>query len=88
MLPIVRFFVHLYQCTVSPLLCLLTGPGAGCRFQPTCSDYFLQAVETHGFFRGTWLGLRRLARCHPWGGRGYDPVPPCAKTTAERLVCE
>lgn len=42
---------------------------------PTCSAYFLEAVETHGIGRGSWLGLKRLARCHPWGGCGYDPVP-------------
>ena len=76
MLPVVRFLIRLYQCTLSPLLRLLTGAGAGCRFQPSCSEYFLQALETHGFIRGSWLGLKRLARCQPWGGSGHDPVPP------------
>ena len=46
-----------------------------CRFWPTCSNYALDALESHGFWRGSWLTTRRLARCHPWGGRGVDPVP-------------
>lgn len=61
--------LRLYQLLISPLL-----PPA-CRYFPSCSNYMLQAVRKHGAFRGTWLGLRRLCRCHPWGGHGYDPVP-------------
>lgn len=76
MLFLVRFFVRLYKWTLSPLLSLLGGPSSGCRFEPTCSGYFVEAVEVHGFFRGSWLGLKRLARCQPWGGSGHDPVPP------------
>ena len=72
---LVRFFIRVYQCTLSPLLRLLCGPESGCRFTPSCSRYFLEAVETHGLRRGTWFGLKRLARCQPWGGCGYDPVP-------------
>jgi putative membrane protein insertion efficiency factor len=75
MVPIVRFLIRIYQWTISPVLSFLGGPGSGCRFQPTCSGYFLEAVETHGVLRGSWLGLRRLGRCQPWGGQGYDPVP-------------
>ncbi|MDP9186850.1 MAG: membrane protein insertion efficiency factor YidD, partial [Verrucomicrobiota bacterium] len=52
--------------------------------------YFLEAVETHGFISGGWLGLKRLARCHPWGGCGHDPVPKqiCARRVAKSLACE
>lgn len=67
------FFIQLllfYKKAVSPYL-----PHA-CRFMPTCSEYMLQAIQEHGFFKGISLGLRRLLRCHPWGGCGYDPVPP------------
>ena len=56
---------------------LLLGPllGPRCRFLPTCSEYGLTAVKAHGPWRGGWLALRRIARCHPWGASGYDPVP-------------
>jgi putative membrane protein insertion efficiency factor len=51
-------------------------PGVStCRFIPSCSAYGLEALDTHGAVRGSWLTLRRLGRCHPWGGHGYDPVP-------------
>jgi putative membrane protein insertion efficiency factor len=62
-------FVKVYQRTLSPLL------GGHCRFEPTCSRYALEALADHGAVRGGWLTLRRLLRCHPLGGRGYDPPP-------------
>ena len=74
----IRILIRGYQLLVSPLLSMILGPGCGCRFQPTCSQYVLEAVETHGHLRGGWLGLKRLLRCQPWGGYGYDPVPPAA----------
>ena len=70
-----RLVIRVYQVLISPLLGFITGPGCGCRFEPTCSQYMLEAIETHGVVRGGWLGLKRLVRCHPWGGRGFDPVP-------------
>jgi putative membrane protein insertion efficiency factor len=68
--------LRVYRATLSPLLAALTGPGGGCRFHPTCSAYALEAVQRHGAGRGSWLALKRVARCHPWGGCGHDPVPP------------
>lgn len=62
--------IRLYQRCISPLL------PPGCRFMPTCSAYAAEAILRHGIARGGWLALRRLMRCHPWGGSGYDPVPP------------
>ncbi|CAN5489758.1 membrane protein insertion efficiency factor YidD [soil metagenome] len=91
MLPIVRFLIRAYQYTISPVLSALGGPGAHCRFQPTCSRYFLEAAERYGVLRGSWLGVKRLARCQPWGGQGFDPVPPRACAARHRnanLVCE
>lgn len=58
-----------YQRWVSPLL------APSCRFQPTCSQYAKEAIERHGALRGGWLSLRRIGRCHPFGGSGHDPVP-------------
>lgn len=75
MVSLVRFFIRAYQWTISPVLSWLGGSASGCRFHPTCSTYFMEAVERHGVLYGSWLGLKRLARCHPWGGQGYDPVP-------------
>lgn len=61
--------ISAYRYLVSPLL------GPRCRYLPTCSEYALEAVERHGPLKGLWLTLRRLGRCHPWGGSGHDPVP-------------
>lgn len=61
--------IRLYQVTLGPLM------GGHCRFEPTCSHYGIEAFRRHGPFRGTWLTFRRLIRCHPFGGSGYDPVP-------------
>lgn len=61
--------IKLYQYLLSPLL------GASCRYTPTCSQYGIEAIRKHGPFKGGWLTLKRLSRCHPWGGHGHDPVP-------------
>jgi putative membrane protein insertion efficiency factor len=58
-----------YRYAVSPLL------GINCRFEPSCSEYAREALLRHGLFRGGWLAARRVARCHPWGGSGHDPLP-------------
>lgn len=76
----IRLLIRLYQWGVSPILSAICGPGCGCRFEPTCSEYFLQAVEEHGSWRGSWLGVKRILRCQPWGGQGFDP-PPAAPLT-------
>ncbi len=73
---LLRGAVKAYQWGISPLL-----PGS-CRYLPTCSDYAREAIERHGPVRGTWLAVRRLGRCHPWGGSGYDPVPGVASGCA------
>lgn len=67
--------VRLYRGAISPALATLFGPGAGCRFTPTCSAYAAEAVQTHGALTGSWLAAKRLCRCQPWGGCGHDPVP-------------
>jgi putative membrane protein insertion efficiency factor len=71
-----RLSVRVYQLTLAPFLLWLGGPGSGCRYEPSCSRYFVEAVETHGALHGGWLGMKRIGRCHPWGGCGCDPVPP------------
>lgn len=66
---VVMLPILFYRQFISPL----TPPS--CRFTPTCSQYALEALRRHGVLRGSWLTIRRLLRCHPWGGSGYDPVP-------------
>ena len=61
--------VKFYQLAIRPLL-----PNA-CRYTPSCSEYTIEAVNKYGALKGSWLGMKRIARCHPWGGHGYDPVP-------------
>lgn len=63
--------IRAYQVCVSPII----GGRAACRFTPTCSEYTRQAIEKYGVVRGIWLGVRRIMRCRPGGGFGYDPVP-------------
>ena len=62
--------VRAYQLVLSPF------SGGACRFHPTCSEYAMQAITTHGLTRGSWLALKRVARCHPFARPGFDPVPP------------
>ncbi len=70
--PVSKIFIGLirfYQGAISPM----TPPS--CRYQPTCSQYAVEAIQKYGAVKGSWLALKRIARCHPWGGSGYDPVP-------------
>ena len=69
-----RVLHRLYKLMISPLI------GDVCRFEPNCSDYFIEALEVHGFFRGLFLGIRRLLRCHAFNPGGLDPVPPKFKS--------
>lgn len=62
--------IKFYQQSISPMF-----PPA-CRYTPTCSQYAVEAITVHGPLKGLWLAIRRILRCHPWGGHGYDPVPP------------
>ena len=66
---ILTAIVQFYKKFISPLT------PASCRYHPTCSSYMIEAIEIHGAFKGFWLGIKRIASCHPWGGSGYDPVP-------------
>ncbi|MDR3328143.1 MAG: membrane protein insertion efficiency factor YidD [Prevotellaceae bacterium] len=63
------FPIRVYQKLVSPML------PPSCRFTPSCSQYAVEAIARHGIFKGGWLAVKRICRCHPWGGSGYDPVP-------------
>ena len=73
MLNILNYFlivpIKLYQILLSPLI------GPSCRFTPTCSNYAIEAINKHGPFKGLWLAIKRISKCHPWGDSGHDPVP-------------
>ncbi len=66
---ILIYLVKFYQKFISPMC-----PGC-CRFRPTCSEYMIEAIKVHGAIKGVYLGIKRILKCHPWGGSGYDPVP-------------
>lgn len=66
---ILLFLVKIYQYLISPML------GPSCRYTPTCSEYSQEALKKYGAFKGTWLSLKRIGRCHPWHDGGYDPLP-------------
>jgi putative membrane protein insertion efficiency factor len=73
-----RGLIRLYQLVLSPIL------PPSCRYLPSCSDYAIEALASHGVVAGLWFAARRIARCHPWGGSGYDPVPPAAPAGRRR----
>ncbi len=76
---LIVLLIRLYQKTLARLL------GPSCRFEPSCSRYTLACVELHGPFRGSWLGIRRICRCHPFNAGGYDPPPPLSGPPADSL---
>ncbi|MBC7693003.1 MAG: membrane protein insertion efficiency factor YidD [Methylotenera sp.] len=78
--------VRAYRVFISPFIHLLAGPAYGCRFQPTCSEYAAQALETHGWIEGGRLSLMRVCKCHPWGPMGEDPVPSRLQSTHSHLI--
>ena len=61
--------IRVYQLIISPLL------GSNCRFMPTCSEYAMESLRSHGLIKGSYLTIKRIGKCHPWGGHGYDPIP-------------
>ncbi|MAZ73857.1 MAG: membrane protein insertion efficiency factor YidD [Flavobacteriaceae bacterium] len=67
------FLIRVYQRAISPIF------PSTCRYQPTCSHYGVEALQKHGLFKGGWLTIKRIGSCNPWGGSGYDPVPPVSK---------
>ncbi|HEV7606038.1 MAG TPA: membrane protein insertion efficiency factor YidD [Steroidobacteraceae bacterium] len=70
---VLKVLIRGYQLVISPLI------GPRCRFYPSCSHYAIEAIETHGALRGSWLTMKRISRCHPWHEGGFDPVPACCK---------
>jgi uncharacterized protein len=66
---VLLILIRFYQLTLSSVM------GRSCRYLPTCSDYARQAIELHGARAGGWMAIKRISRCHPWGGEGFDPVP-------------
>jgi uncharacterized protein len=67
---VLLLLIRFYQLTLSSVM------GRSCRFLPTCSDYATEAIQVHGSGRGSVMAMKRICRCHPWGGEGFDPVPP------------
>lgn len=80
---LLRAAIRVYQWTLAPVI------GVNCRFAPSCSEYACEAIGTHGALAGVYLGARRLVRCHPWGGSGFDPVPEESplRVAARRCAC-
>jgi len=77
---VLRGVIILYRFTLSSVM------GRTCRYAPSCSEYALEAIKRYGAGRGSWLALKRFARCHPWGGHGFDPVPDLDETEKNKKV--
>ncbi len=76
------WLIRIYRVTLALLI-----PGQ-CRYLPTCSEYGLEAVQSHGALKGGWLTIKRISRCHPWGGHGHDPVPLSPKSLTSSNQCQ
>jgi uncharacterized protein len=74
--------IRFYQAAISPML------GPKCRFQPSCSHYTVEAIMEWGILKGTWMGMKRISKCHPWGPHGYDPVPKKKKSLSHKELKE
>ena len=83
-----KSLIRLYQLFLSPLLHWLAGPGFGCRYTPSCSEYAREAIELHGGFKGSVLAIKRIGRCHPFSKYGYDPVPEKKKKDQSQWIVE
>ncbi len=81
---ILVFCVRIYRWVLSPAKAVLFGPLGRCRYTPTCSAYALEAIRRHGAVAGSWLAVKRIGRCHPWGGCGEDPVPETSSKSQSR----
>jgi uncharacterized protein len=79
---ILLILIQLYRWLISPAQVFLFGGGSGCRFTPTCSQYAAEAIRQHGALAGSFMAARRVCRCHPLGGCGYDPVPKRRESAA------
>jgi hypothetical protein len=78
--------LHFYRWVLSPAKALLFGPLGRCRFTPSCSAYAVEAIQRHGGWSGSWLALKRVCRCHPWGQCGLDPVPAERRAAGRALA--
>gem|GEM_PF-2790551 len=81
----INITLSIYQWVISPVIHTLAGPGYGCRFQPTCSEYSKQAFGSFSFFKALWISIKRLSRCNPFGGCGYDPLPVISSTSISKF---
>ncbi|MGC8830766.1 MAG: membrane protein insertion efficiency factor YidD [Verrucomicrobiia bacterium] len=82
---ILVYVIKIYRRFISPALGFILAPQGGCRYEPSCSQYAIEAIQIHGAIKGVWLAAKRIFRCHPFGGCGYDPVPP-KKLTSNYLT--
>ena len=78
--------IRVYRGLISPAKTFIFGPMSQCRFTPSCSAYALECMRRHGAGRGCWLALKRIGRCHPWGGCGDDPVPPVSTESIQAIA--